>query len=60
MSEIHGKAKQTMTNLNIEEALIMEKSNNCHCRNNGNNLHIVKFVLIVHFLAYNNVPVKAL
>ena len=26
MSEIHGKAKQAMTNLGIEEALIMENS----------------------------------
>lgn len=60
MSEIHGKAKQAITNLGIEEALIMENSNKYQCKKERNNLHIVKFVLIVHFLPNKNVPVKAL
>ena len=60
MSEIHGKAIQAMINLAIEEPLIMENSNNHQCKKEGNNLHIFKLALIVHFVAHNNVPVKAL
>lgn len=60
MSEIHGKAKQVITNLGIEEALIMENNNKYQCRKDRNNLHIIKLVPTVHFLEHNNVPVKAL
>ena len=56
MSESYGKANQAMAYLGTEEALIMEGSNNYQCRKEGNNLHIVKLVLIVHFLAHNNLP----
>ena len=50
MIEIHGKAKAIMANLGIEEALIMENSYKYQGRKEGNNLHIIKLVLIVHFL----------
>ena len=50
MLEIHGKAKAIMANLGIEEALIMENSYKYQGRKEGNNLHIIKLVLIVHFL----------
>ena len=60
MSEIHGEAIQAMINLGIEEALIIENSNKHQCRKEGNNLHIVKLILIVHFVAHNKIPVKPL
>ena len=49
------KLSQSQASNGIEEVLVIDKINNYQCRKKGNNLHIVKLVLIVHLFAHNNV-----